>query len=203
MWYLVVFIVALLLVAALTPKPNIENARAAKLGDFQFPRSKHGDPMPLVWGTVRQKSPITAWYGDFRPVAITEKVKTGLFGSKRVTVGYKNYMGIDCILCLGPGVKLRRIWADTYEIWSGNISSGDVSINLPNLFGGEKEGGGLQGTMTFYDGRFDPPQDSYLVSKIGANVPAYNGFARAVFKAFYIGFNSQPPEGGWFRAYGA
>ena len=98
--------------------------------------------MPLVWGTVRQKSPITAWYGDFRPVAITEKVKTGLFGSKRVTVGYKNYMGIDCILCLGPGVKLRRIWADTYEIWSGNMSSGDISVNLPNLFGGEKEGGG-------------------------------------------------------------
>lgn len=192
MWYLVVFIVALLLVAALTPKPNIENARAAKLGDFQFPRSKHGDPMPLVWGTVRQKSPITAWYGDFRPVAITQKVKTGLFSSKRVTVGYKNYMGIDCILCLGPGVKLRKVWADTYEIWSGNISSGDVSINLPNLFGGEKEGGGLQGTMTFYDGRFDPPQDSYLVSKIGPNVPAYNGFARAVFKAFYIGTSTTP-----------
>ncbi|WBF76936.1 hypothetical protein PSV3_00234 [Septimatrevirus PSV33] len=61
MWIAIVFVVAFLLMAALMPKPNVENARAAKLGDFQFPRSKYGDPMPLVWGTVRQKSPITAW----------------------------------------------------------------------------------------------------------------------------------------------
>lgn len=192
MWFLVVFVVALLLVSALTPKPNIENARSAKLGDFQFPRSKHGDPMPLVWGTVRQKSPIVAWYGDFVPVAITEKVKTGLTSSTRVTVGYKNYMGIDCILCLGPNVTLRKIWADTEKIWEGSLSSGDITINLPQLFGGEKEGGGLQGTMTFYNGDFNPPQDPYLVTKIGPEVPAYNGFARAVFKSFYIGTSTTP-----------
>ncbi|AZF90093.1 central tail hub [Pseudomonas phage vB_PaeS_SCUT-S4] len=193
MWIAIVFVVAFLLMAALMPKPNVENARAAKLGDFQFPRSKYGDPMPLVWGTVRQKSPITAWFGDFRPVPIRKKMKTGLFSSKKVTVGYKNYLGIDCILCLGPGVRLRKFWAGTYLVWEGNLtSSGDIYINKPNLFGGEDERGGLQGTISFYDGRFDPPQDSYLVSKIGPNVPAYNGFARALFKAFYIGTGTTP-----------
>lgn len=193
MWIAIVFVVAFLLMAALMPKPNVENARAAKLGDFQFPRSKYGDPMPLVWGTVRQKSPITAWFGDFRPVPIRKKMKTGLFSSKKVTVGYKNYLGIDCILCLGPGVRLRKFWAGTYLVWEGNLtSSGDIYINKPNLFGGEDERGGLQGTISFYDGRFNPPQDSYLVSKIGPNVPAYNGFARALFKAFYIGTGTTP-----------
>lgn len=193
MWLVFAFVVALLLVVALTPKPNIENARAAKLGDFQFPRSKHGDPMPLVWGTVRQKSPITAWHGDFRPVPIKKKVKSGLFSSKKVTVGYKNYLGIDCILCLGPGVQLRKFWAGTYLVWTGNLaSSGSIYIDKPNLFGGEEERGGLQGTLQFYDGRFNPPQDSYLISKLGANVPAYNGFARALFKAFYIGTTTTP-----------
>ncbi len=193
MWLAFAFVIAVLLVAVLTPKPNIENARAAKLGDFQFPRSKHGDPMPLVWGTVRQKSPITAWHGDFRPVPIKKKVSSGLFSSKKVTVGYKNYLGIDCILCLGPGVKLKKFWAGTYLVWSGELaSSGSIYINKPNLFGGEEERGGLQGTLQFYDGRFDPPQDSYLVSKLGANVPAYNGFARALFKSFYIGTSTTP-----------
>ncbi|WBF76841.1 hypothetical protein PSV3_00139 [Septimatrevirus PSV32] len=81
--------------------------------------------MPLVWGTVRQKSPITAWYGDSRPVPIRKKMKTGLFSSKKVTVGYKNYLGIDCILCLGPGVRLRKFWAGTYLVWEGNLTSSD------------------------------------------------------------------------------
>lgn len=193
MWLVFAFVVALLLVVALTPKPNIENARAAKLGDFQFPRSKHGDPLPLVWGTVRQKSPITAWFGDFRPVAIKKKVKTGLFSSKKVTVGYKNYIGIDCVLALGPGVRLKKFWAGTYLVWTGNLtSSGSIYINQPNLFGGDEERGGLQGTIQFYDGNFNPPQDSYLISKIGPNVPAYNGIARALFKAFYIGTSTTP-----------
>lgn len=193
MWLVFAFVVALLLVVALTPKPNIENARAAKLGDFQFPRSKHGDPLPLVWGTVRQKSPITAWFGDFRPVAIRKKVKTGLFSSKKVTVGYKNYIGIDCVLALGPGVHLKKFWAGTYLVWTGNLtSSGSIYINKPNLFGGEEERGGLQGTLQFYDGNFNPPQDSYLISKIGPNVPAYNGIARALFKSFYIGTSTTP-----------
>ncbi|WBF76938.1 hypothetical protein PSV3_00236 [Septimatrevirus PSV33] len=96
-------------------------------------------------------------------------------------------------MCLGPGVRLRKFWAGTYLVWEGNLtSSGDIYINKPNLFGGEDERGGLQGTISFYDGRFDPPQDSYLVSKIGPNVPAYNGFARALFKAFYIGTGTTP-----------
>lgn len=188
MWVAIVIAVIALLMVAFMPKPNVENARAAKLGDFQVPRSKYGDPMPLVWGTVRQKSPITAWFGDFRPVPIKKKVSSGLFSSKKVITGYKNYVGIDCILSLGPGVVLKRFWAGTYLVWTGNASGiTNIVINQPNLFGGDDQRGGLQGTFTFYDGRFDPPRDAYLASVLDPNVPAYNGFARAVFKSFYIG----------------
>lgn len=192
MWPAIAIIVSVLISFLLIPRPNVESAKAAKLGDFQFPRSKHGDPVPLIWGTVRQKSPIVAWYGDFTPIPITQKMKTGLFNSKRVTTGYRNYIGIDCVLCLGPNVKLRKIWADTYQVWAGNASYGDISISLPELFGGDSEGGGIEGTLTFYDGNFNPPQDPYLLSKIGSNVPAYNGFARALFKGFYIGTSTTP-----------
>lgn len=188
MWVAIVIAVIALLMVAFMPKPNVENARAAKLGDFQVPRSKYGDPMPLVWGTVRQKSPITLWFGDFRPVPIKKKVSSGLFSSKKVITGYKNYVGIDCCLCLGPGVVLRKFWAGTYLVWTGTASGiTNIAINQPNLFGGDDQRGGLQGTFTFYDGRFDPPRDSYLASVLSPNVPAYNGFARALFKSFYIG----------------
>jgi len=192
MGYLIAFIAMVLVMAVMMPKPNIENARAAKLGDFQFPRSKYGDAAPMLWGTVRQKSPVVAWYGDFTPVPISEKIKTGLFGSKSVITGYKNIIGIDCVLCLGPDVKLRKIWADIHEVWAGNISGGDVAVYLPELFGGDKSGGGLSGTFTFYDGGFSPAQSPYLVSKIGPNVPAYNGLCRVLFKSFYIGTSTTP-----------
>jgi len=191
MWMIFSFIASL--ISAILPKPNIENARASKFGDLQFPSSSYGDPMPLVWGTVRQNAPITAWYGDFRPVPIKTKVKTGLFSSKTVISGYRNYVGIDCILCLGPEVSLRKFWAGTYLVWEGNLtSSGAVTIDKTSLFGGDEDGGGLKGVMQFYDGNFNPGQDAYLVSQIGPNVPAYNGFARALFKSFYIGTSTTP-----------
>lgn len=192
MWIALAFIVAFLLVAVLSPKPNIENAKAAKFGDLQFPRSKFGDPLPLFWGTVRQKSPITLWYGDYRPEPITTKVKTGLFSSKRVTTGYKIYIGIDCLLAIGPSVVLKTIWADNKLVWQGTLTGGDIYINLPDLFGGTEKSGGLVGTVTFYNGSYNPNQDPYLISKIGPNVPAYNAFARALFKSFYIGTQTTP-----------
>jgi hypothetical protein len=192
MWMAFLFVASLLLSAAMMPKPNLENARPSKLGDFRFPRSKHGDPLPLVWGTVLQKSPIIAWYGDYTATPIREKVRVDPFNSKHQTIGHKNYMGIDCVLCLGPGVKLRKILADDKEVWSGNIAAGNLTINLPELFGGEKEGGGLSGDLTFYDGAINPAHDAYLITHLGANVPAYNGIARVLFKSFYIGTSNTP-----------
>lgn len=180
--------VAFLLAFIFMPKVNVENARASNLGDFKFPRANEGDPLPLVWGTVRLKSPNTIWFGDFRADPITEKVKTGLFSSKRVVVGYKYYIGIDLALCLGPGVVLRRFWAGKYTPWSGNLSAeGDFVINAPDLFGGDKQGGGMQGACTFYPGSFTQSRDPYLASKLDPNVPRYGGIAHIVMKSFYVG----------------
>lgn len=188
MWVAIVIAVIALLMVAFMPKPNIENARAAKLGDFQIARAKWGDPTPLAWGRVRQKSPITLWFGDLKPVAITKKVKDGLFSSKRVTVGYKYYLGLDLLLACGPGIKLRRIWSGTKEVWSGLLTvDSAIAINLPDLFGGEEERGGLVGTIRFYTGAYNTTQNAYLQSVLDPDVPSYNGKARCVFEGFYFG----------------
>jgi len=183
-----VAIAFLLAVTLLAPKPQVENARASNLGDFSFPRADEGDPVPLFWGTIRLKSPNTIWYGDFKAVPITEKVKTGLFSSKRVTTGYKYYIGLDLALGLGPNVVLRRIWSGKYTAWQGTISGqSNFVINAPDLYGGDKQQGGLQGNVTFYDGSFSQDRDPYLATYCDANVPRYGGVCHIVFKAFYVG----------------
>ncbi len=185
MWAAIVIIsIAFLLVLA-APKPKVENARAANLGDFQFPRSKEGDPVPWFRGTVRLRSPNSLWYGDYTPVPIKKKQKTGLFSSKKVTVGYKYHIGLDLCWALGGPrtIVLRKLWSDKYVFWQGTQSAnGTLNINLPNLFGGEGQRGGLIGSIDFYPGRFSETRNTYLADKADPDVPAYIGQCRTVFR---------------------
>jgi len=197
MW--VAFFAFALAVAAmifLSPKVSVENAKPAKFGDLQIPRSNYGDPISLLFGTERQKSPVVLWYGDFSTVAITETIDGGLFHSdKSYVTGHKYYLGFDLALCLGPGVVLKRIFSDTDIIWEGSKSAdGDITIDQENLFGGDKSGGGLKGTATFYTGSFDTARDPYLAIKVDENIPSYNGICRIVFKNFYIGTAATLPS---------
>lgn len=185
MWAAIVIIVIALLLVLAAPKPKIENARAANLGDFQFPRSKEGDPVPWFLGTVRLKSPNSLWYGDYTPVPIKKKQKTGLFSSKKVTVGYKYHIGLDLCWCLGGDdtVELLRLWSDKYTFFQGSLTTqSSFNVNLPNLFGGEEQRGGLIGTIDFYPGRFNEERNAYLMQHASPDVPAYVGQCRTVFR---------------------
>lgn len=186
---LALFAVSFLLTALLAPKPKIENARASTLDDLKFPQASEGSPLGLLLGRERVRAPNTLWYGDFRTKAITEKVKTGLFSSKRVTVGYRYYIGLDLGLCLGPGVRLRRIWIDKDEVWSGDAGPAPtaIEINRPDLFGGEKKGGGFSGTLRYYGGENSQPANAYVEGIIGDTYPGYSGQAHIVLEGVYIG----------------
>lgn len=189
MWFAIALLAgAFIVTALLAPKAKVENARAGSLADFTFPRADEGDPVGLLYGTVRLRSPNTIWTGNFRSEAITKKVKTGLFSSKRQTVGYKYYIGMDLALCLGPGVSIKRIWFGKDVAWSGAMSGeGTINLNLPEFYGGEEKNGGIAGTIAFYGGALTQTQDAYLAAQIGPNVPRYNGICHAVFRDFYLG----------------
>ncbi|HET9129338.1 MAG TPA: hypothetical protein VFO86_00235, partial [Terriglobia bacterium] len=185
MWALIAVVIIALLLILTAPKPKVENARAAKLGDFQFPRSNQGDPIPWFRGTVRLKSPNTLWDGDYTPVPITVKQKTGLFSSKRVTTGYRYHIGLDLCWALNGQntITVRKLWSDKYVLWTGNVSTrSTIDINQPNLFGGQDQRGGMIGSIDFYPGSFDEPQNSYLAQKADPDVPAYIGQCRMVFR---------------------
>lgn len=194
MWFLVaLFVVSLAASLLLTPKPQIENARASGFDDLQYPRAEQGSPVPLIFGRARMKGPNTLWAGDFTAVPIKKKQKTGLFSSKTVIIGYTYYVGLQLGLALGR-CTLHTIWSDKDILWSGtaNTDGQAININLPNLFGGKEKGGGFVGTLRFYTGSFTQAINAYMESKIGSGlVPAYRGTCHIVFEHPNIGESNQ------------
>ncbi len=203
MWFLVAGIIGAFVLSFLfAPKMKIENARAATLNEFKFPRSKEGDPVPRIYGTVKTRSPNSIYVGDFEAQPIKKKVKTGLFSSKKQIVGYKYMTGLDLAVALGPCVTYRRMGFGKNEVWNGCITActevTEAEIDLPDLYGGKDRNGGVGGTVRFYSGNFDQSQDAYLIAQLGAGVPAYIGVSHVVFEHFWFG-NSPNIEAIWFE----
>jgi|GEM_PF-2327253 len=185
---LILFAVSFFLSVLLTPKPNVEDARAGTLDDLGFPRADEGTPVALIFGRQRLKGPHVLWYGDFVSRAKKKKVKTGLFSSKKVTTGYYYYVGLHLGVGIGPLVRLRKVWLGKHLLWSGT-ASGDgsqLTINKPGLFGGADKGGGFVGVIRFYSGGSTQTENAYLQTQLGT-VPKYNDVAHMVFERPYIG----------------
>lgn len=68
MWYIIVFVIAYVVAAAV--KPKIQEQQPASLGDFQAPTAEPGRPIPVIFGTVYLQSPNVVWYGDLGYVAV-------------------------------------------------------------------------------------------------------------------------------------
>lgn len=193
-WFTIaLFAASFILTALLTPKPELENARPSTFDDVDFPRATEDAPIPLILGKVLMDAPNTIWYGDFRAIPITKKVKTGLFSSTYQTIGHTYILGFDLALALGPGVVLTQIQMDDKELWSGSTNSSGptlITLDKPSLFGGRENGGGFTGGATYYPGDFGvtQPPNYYMESILGAGaVPAYRGTAHMVFQGCVIG----------------
>ena len=183
-WFtLILFVVTLVLSELLRPKPNIEDARPAGLGDFQFPTATEARVQPLIWGRNKISGPNVVWYGDLFQEAIREKVKTGLWSSTTVTKGFRYNVGVQFGICRGPDAALTRIWNGDTQVWSGylNTDGATADINLPNQYGGEDLGnGGLTSTVEFYTGSTTQAVSPYLAlhqdAGAGTNrTPRYTG----------------------------
>ncbi len=178
----------------LMPKPKVENARPQNLSDLNFPTAAEGAPIPLLLGSIRHRGPNTLGYGGFKSVPIKKKQKTGLFSSKKVTVGYKYYISLDLGLGLGPGVLLKRIWFDKDEVWAGSVGPEPtaLTINKPSLWGGEEKGGGFVGTLRFYGGQLTQAINARMATVVAPNdLPGYVGQSHIVLEDCYIGTQAQ------------
>lgn len=196
-FFLAFFAAGFILTAFFGPKMKIENAKAATMDDFSFPRADEGDPVGRYYGTIKHTAPNTIAIKGFKAVPIKKKVKTGLFSSKKVITGYEYYMTVDLAWALGPGVVYRKMWFGQNLVWTGCLYGEGclnvIPLNLPELYGGSKDGarGGIRGDVAMYCGDFDQDRDSYLVSNLDPEVPAYVGIAHMVFRDFWWGNSPQ------------
>lgn len=188
-WVLLLLAVAsFFLTQLLAPKPDVENARPSKLGDLRFPRATSGAPIPIVFGKVRVRAPNTLWFGNFKAIANTVKIKTGMFSSKDQITGYDYCVTIDLAICLGPNVTLHKIWAEKKLLAApgGGLNGDGIAqvIHQSGLFGGPQKGGGMDGNIRWYSGGFTQSRNAYIaaLASSGAKLPGYVGVAHCVFE---------------------
>lgn len=102
-------------------------------------------------------------------------------GSKKQTIGFHYLMSMLSGLWRGPINALTQIRVGDKDAWGGSVSTDAMQmIQAPELFGGEKKEGGVQGGFRVYMGQEDqvlPPTAPYgtLVGALGKDGPASSG----------------------------
>lgn len=87
-------------------------------------------------------------------------------GKKKKTIGYKYYFSMHMGICRGAIDELVEITVGDRIAWTGsaeyNTSHVEILIDQPNLFGGLKREGGIQGPLQIYFGSQTQPAPEYL-----------------------------------------
>lgn len=109
--------------------------------------------------------------------------------SKKVTVGYKYYLGMHMVLCHGPVDSVNKITVDNKTAWEGTSTGGTITINSPNLFGGESREGGVSGPVDVLMGASNQARNAYLQAQLGNDIPAFRGVLSVVLNQVYVGLN--------------
>ncbi|MFA5409955.1 MAG: hypothetical protein WC343_14370, partial [Bacilli bacterium] len=128
-------------------RPDVKStAKAAGLDQFKITTATVGREFPVLFGKKKLTGPNVVWYGDLKTVAIREKVSSGFFSSKKVTVGYKYYLGMHMVLAHDID-SITKLETDGKILWEGTSTGGTITINKPEIFGGKKSGGGVTGSV--------------------------------------------------------
>lgn len=93
------------------------------------------------------------------------------------------------VLCHGPIDALTEIKVDEKELWAGSTAGGSLTIDKRDMFGGDSREGGISGQLDFMPGNGAQLPNDYLVSKLGALVPAFRGVASVVLRQMYLSMN--------------
>lgn len=108
--------------------------------------------------------------------------------SKSVTVGYRYYVGMHQVYGLSPAAApftaVKKIKVGEAIAFDGNVTSNtQISINAPELFGGDKKEGGVVGLVDIEFGGVAQAVNSYLAAQMGGLVPAFRGVLGLVLRS--------------------
>ncbi len=120
--------------------------------------------------------------------------------SSETTVGYWFKLLYHTGLTLGPIDAFLEFRGGDKTAWSGRLTaSGTININQPNLWGGEKDQGGIVSDVHVMFGEATQAPDSYLVANLGNQVAAWRGLTTLAFLGGYYGANNPYPQSAAYK----
>lgn len=145
-------------------------------------------PVKVFWGRIETAGTYITPPFSVRSERITQKVKSGLFSSKRVTVGYNYFGSFAAGLAIVPVHTLHKIRSGDDVIWEGPITSASADSEGKSILATDL------GTIHFYWGTGDQVTSS-LLSALGAGltIPAYPFVCYFVAYDLAWGSNTSPP----------
>lgn len=110
--------------------------------------------------------------------------------SQCYTTGFRYFAGLHLIFCHALG-KLHKIRVGEKWAWEGSVMVNQtITINKPELFGGEGREGGVRGNVDVCFGGAGQDKNSYLQSVLGADIPAYRGLFGLVARKCMLSANN-------------
>lgn len=209
MWpQLIGWLVTTLVSAALTKPQKPQDATATTRENLSAPTASESRLIPVIWGDVLVKGLNLLWYGDYGKTPITKDYKVKKFLSSKIqqqVVGHRYHIGQDLGICRGK-VELVEIRMDDRVAWAGSLKNDEtISINSPNLFGGDENGGGISAIIDFFAGDENQGVSAYMVDQVG-DLPAYRGVAHIVIRGYSVQQNplfDTTPDAGFLFSPGA
>ena len=120
--------------------------------------------------------------------------------SSSTVIGYRYFMGMHMVICHGPVDSVSQILVGERLAWSGSVTSTQrININEPDLFGGEKKEGGIQGDVDIDFGDSNQGQNDYLQAQLGTDIPAFRGVLGLVLRQVYVTAMTRYPKPWWVR----
>lgn len=116
------------------------------------------------------------------------------------------FMSLHYGVCVGPVEYVREIFIKEKSVWVGRARGAQsFSINKPDLFGGAKKEGGVEGTVHLMPGDSDQLMPAPLAQRVGltpATAPGYRGLMTLAFlggrrRGFMWSANSPFIPGPW------
>ena len=107
--------------------------------------------------------------------------------SKGTKIPIADYlMSIHFGLCKGELDQINQVYVKELPIWCGQISEyAAISVDLPELFGGDTKEGGVKGTLECYFGTADQmmtTETATRYAKTPTTMPGYRGVGNILFR---------------------
>lgn len=179
--YALTWLASSLVSIALRPKPD--RPQPGGLSDFEVPTADASRAIPVVFGTVKVTGPSVIWYGNLG----TEPFQVG-----GQDFGHYYSLGLALAVCLGPVDSVDGLLFEGRSAgWT--FVSGDANVRTyhfanTTLYGGNTQGGGVQGDADCYLGTDAQPTSAYLQAQADADWP---GLPRLCYLVLHGGYKPQ------------